>query len=234
MESWSPASRPSSSPLTQKLPVRFISEKWLLECRGFNRLGSRIYNRIKRLSDVLVASIVLLLFLPLGLVIAAVIGLTSRGPVLFRQERVGRNSRPFKLIKFRTMKRESGDGPPRWTRPNDPRITAVGSFLRRTRLDEVPQLWNVLRGQMSLIGPRPEQPYFVEQIKPRIPYYSLRFTVKPGITGWAQVHCRYGASFQDALEKLQYELYYVKNMSLFLDAQIILKTVRTVLLGMGR
>jgi len=218
----------------QMLPVPALSERWFLESEGFYRLGDRIYNRLKRLADLLLSSLILILSLPADIVVALAIKSTSRGPVFFKQERVGRNYRPFSLIKFRTMVSEPDPPKHKWTETNDSRITSVGRFLRRTRLDELPQVINIIKGDMSLIGPRPETTYFVRQLMEKIPYYSLRFTVKPGLTGWAQVKYGYGASVEDAIKKLQYELYYIKNMSVFLDIRIILRTIRIVLFGMGR
>jgi len=156
-------------------------------------------------------------------------------PVLYHQERVGLNGTPFTIHKFRTMRSdaEAGTGPVWSAGDSDPRITRVGRFLRKTRLDEIPQLWNVLRGDMSLIGPRPERPSFVEKLTKEIPYYGQRHVVKPGVTGWAQVRYTYGASVEDALEKMQYDLYYVKHMSLRFDLLIALETIKTVLLRRG-
>jgi exopolysaccharide biosynthesis polyprenyl glycosylphosphotransferase len=169
------------------------------------------------------------------MVVAAIaIRLETPGPALFRQERVGLGGRTFRVLKFRSMYVDAEkDGKPRWASANDPRITRVGRFLRRTRLDELPQVFNVLKGEMSFVGPRPERPFFVEQLTQQIPFYGARHTVKPGITGWAQVRCSYGASVEDATRKLQFELYYVKNHTLFLDLVILVETVRVVLSGAG-
>jgi lipopolysaccharide/colanic/teichoic acid biosynthesis glycosyltransferase len=168
------------------------------------------------------------------LVVAVLIKLDSRGSVLYRQERLGRNGRPFRLLKFRSMvpdaERLTG---PMWAGRRDTRVTRVGRVLRFLRLDELPQLFNVLRGEMSFVGPRPERRHFVNQLEEVIPYYSLRMSVRPGITGWAQVCYSYGATVEDALEKLKYDLYYMKNYNLLFDVWIILKTVRVVLLGRG-
>jgi exopolysaccharide biosynthesis polyprenyl glycosylphosphotransferase len=165
---------------------------------------------------------------------AIAIRLESPGPALFRQERVGLGGRTFRVLKFRSMYIDAEkDGKPRWASANDPRVTGVGRFLRRTRLDELPQVFNVLKGEMSFVGPRPERPFFVEQLTEQIPFYGARHTVKPGITGWAQVRCSYGASVDDATRKLQFELYYVKNHTLLLDLVILVETVRVVLSGAG-
>jgi exopolysaccharide biosynthesis polyprenyl glycosylphosphotransferase len=171
---------------------------------------------------------------PLILVSAILIKLTSPGPILYRQERVGLHGRHFSVFKLRSMSQnaEASIGPA-WASKNDSRVTAVGRILRKYRIDELPQLFNVLRGEMSFVGPRPERPYFVEQLKQRIPYYDLRHYVRPGITGWAQVMYPYGASITDAYEKLQYDLYYIKHLSVLLDIMILPKTLRVVLSGNG-
>jgi lipopolysaccharide/colanic/teichoic acid biosynthesis glycosyltransferase len=168
------------------------------------------------------------------LMIAAIVKLGSRGPVLYHQTRVGFNGQTFTVHKFRTMGQdaEAGTGPV-WSRKNDDRITPGGRFLRRARLDELPQLWNVLRGDMSFVGPRPERPEFVAQLTQNIPFYGQRHVVKPGLTGWAQIRYTYGASVEDAIEKLQYDLYYIKNLSIALDLVIVLETIKTVVLRRG-
>jgi exopolysaccharide biosynthesis polyprenyl glycosylphosphotransferase len=190
----------------------------------------------KRLFDVLAAVVGLILASPLMLLSALLVKLDSpRDPILYHQERVGLNGIRFTIHKFRTMRAdaEAVTGPVWSAGDHDPRITAVGRFMRKTRLDEIPQLWNVLRGDMSLIGPRPERPSFVEQLTREIPFYGQRHVVKPGVTGWAQVRYAYGASVEDALEKMQYDLYYVKHMSLRLDVLIALETIKTVMLRRG-
>jgi exopolysaccharide biosynthesis polyprenyl glycosylphosphotransferase len=180
------------------------------------------------------SSILLISLSPLMLLIAIAIKLDSRGPVLFAQERVGENEETFTLYKFRSMEcdaeRETG---PVWACENDPRITRVGKIIRKLRMDELPQLWNVFQGDLSFVGPRPERPFFVEKLKNIVPYYKERFTVKPGVTGWAQVKYRYGASVEATLEKLKYDLYYIKNMSFIMDLIIIFHTFKIVLLGRG-
>ncbi|NTV09784.1 MAG: sugar transferase, partial [Zoogloea sp.] len=168
------------------------------------------------------------------LLTALLIMMESGGAIFYRQERVGQGGRHFRVIKFRSMHADAErDGEPRWASRNDARVTRVGRVIRRMRIDELPQLLNVFRGEMSLVGPRPERPYFVEQLAGRIPYYSVRHSVKPGITGWAQVRYHYGASVDDAEKKLQYDLYYVKNHSLFLDMVILFETIGVVLTGAG-
>jgi exopolysaccharide biosynthesis polyprenyl glycosylphosphotransferase len=168
------------------------------------------------------------------LLTAVAIKLESPGPVLYRQERVGQGGKTFSIMKFRSMRADAEkDGKPRWASSNDDRVTAVGRFIRRSRIDELPQIFNVFLGDMSFVGPRPERPYFVQDLARQIPYYNVRHTVKPGITGWAQVRYPYGATVDDAIHKLQYDLYYVKNHSLFLDLMILLQTVQVVLFGKG-
>ena len=171
---------------------------------------------------------------PLMVLVALAIRLESEGPVLFRQIRTGRNNREFRILKFRSMRTDAEADGARWAQREDPRATKVGRFIRLTRLDELPQLINVLRGEMSFIGPRPERPEFVRELEKSIPFYDFRHVVRPGITGWAQVLYPYGSSVNDSREKLQYDLYYIKNYSLALDLVIIFKTARVVLSGSGR
>ena len=188
----------------------------------------------KKITDLLLASTLLLTLLPLMLLVALAIKCDSPGPVFYRQERVGLRGRRFAVLKFRSMRQDAeADGRPVWAAAQDHRITRVGRFIRWARIDELPQLLNVLRGEMSVIGPRPERPYFVEQFNKLIPSYDDRHAVLPGITGWAQVNYPYGASLEDAREKLRYDLYYVANCGCRLDLQILLATVRVVLSGKG-
>ncbi|MGR8919092.1 MAG: TIGR03013 family XrtA/PEP-CTERM system glycosyltransferase, partial [Gammaproteobacteria bacterium] len=187
----------------------------------------------KRVLDVLVSALMIVATLPVMLVTAAAIYLESGGPVLYRQERVGRRGKVFTLLKFRSMRQDAEAGGAVWASQNDARVTRVGEFIRKTRIDELPQLFNVLRGDMSFVGPRPERPQFVAELAEAIPYYDLRHHVKPGITGWAQVLYPYGASINDAREKLQYDLYYLKNYSLFLDINIVLQTIQVILWRKG-
>jgi lipopolysaccharide/colanic/teichoic acid biosynthesis glycosyltransferase len=171
---------------------------------------------------------------PVMLATAVVIAVESGLPILYRQERVGQGGRLFNVIKFRSMRRDAEiDGTPRWATSNDDRVTRTGRIIRKLRIDELPQLINVLRGDMSLVGPRPERPYFVDQLAREIPYYAVRHSVKPGVTGWAQVRYHYSASLDDAVQKLQYDLYYVKNHTLFLDVVILFETVGVVVTGAG-
>jgi len=190
--------------------------------------------QIKRLMDVVVSAAVLLLGAPVWLLLAAVIRMTSPGPAVFRQERVGRNGRPFTMMKYRSMYQdaEKHTGPV-WATERDPRITPIGRLLRKTRLDEIPQFVNVLKGEMSLVGPRPERAFFIEQLKKEIPWYVRRIKMKPGITGWAQVKHKYDASIEDVKQKVMYDLYYFENMSILLDLKIILRTVLVVFTGKG-
>ena len=172
--------------------------------------------------------------IPAMIITAIAIWLESGRPVLYCQERVGENGRTFTLCKFRSMRLDAEKGgKPVWAKDGDDRVTRVGRVIRKTRLDELPQLWNVLRGDMSFVGPRPERPFFVEQLTARIPFYSQRHAVKPGITGWAQVKYRYGASVEDAMEKLRYDLYYIKHLSVFFDLTIVFDTVKVVLFQKG-
>lgn len=219
--------------LFAKLPVLMLNDRWFLMSGGFETLGNRFYQTIKRATDIAVACSILIISLPISLVVTILIPLSSKGPAFFTQTRLGESKKPFKIIKFRTMVWNAEADGPQWARNGDERVTKLGGFLRRTRLDEIPQFINVLRGHMSLIGPRPEREYFVTYLTEKIPFYGLRFFVKPGITGWAQVNFRYGLDEEDALEKLRYELYYIKNQSLVLDARILKKTVQVVLSGQG-
>jgi sugar transferase (PEP-CTERM system associated) len=218
--------------LTAKLLVSHLRPSWLVFSDGFKR--SRIDDLLKRGVDVVVSAILGLAALPVCLLAAVMIKLDSRGPVFFRQERVGEGGRVFTLMKFRTMRqnaeRETG---PVWAQTDDPRITRVGRILRTTRIDEIPQFINVLCGDMSLVGPRPERPPFVVELSEKLPFYMYRHVVKPGITGWAQVRYRYGSSLEDSREKLEYDLYYVKNRSLFLDLLIIIQTIQVVVFSRG-
>jgi sugar transferase (PEP-CTERM system associated) len=217
-----------------QIPLTHVEDSWFIQTGGFEILHRSLVRKVKRVIDVVASLLGLLLSLPLMAVVALVVKIDSRGPLFFRQERVGLNEKPFQLIKFRSMisNAEVETGPV-WASESDYRVTRAGRWLRRTRLDEIPQFINVLKGDMSFIGPRPERPFFVEQLKKRIPYYSLRFTVKPGVTGWAQVRYHYGASTEDALEKLKYDLYYIKNMSWRLDFIIMVRTMGVVLFSKG-
>jgi sugar transferase (PEP-CTERM system associated) len=218
---------------TGKIWVDLLKPSWLIFSPGFR--VSRLQQINKRMVDILVSVAIMLLTWPVMLLVALAIKLEDGfdQPVFYRQSRVGKSGQLFELVKFRSMRVDAEKDGPVWAEKNDVRITRVGSVLRKTRLDELPQILKILRGQMSLVGPRPERPEFVNNLSESIPYYSKRHTVKPGLTGWAQLKFNYGASENDAVEKLQYDLYYVKNQSLLLDLTIILQTVEVVLWGKG-
>jgi exopolysaccharide biosynthesis polyprenyl glycosylphosphotransferase len=219
--------------LSRKIWIEGLSSERLIFANGF--CPSRFYLSLKRLIDLALSIAVLTIAAPLMALITVIIKLETSGPAIFSQERVGIMGSRFTVYKFRSMRQdaECRTGPT-WAKENDDRITRVGAILRKTRLDELPQVWNVLRGDMSFVGPRPERPYFVDLLKEKIRYYDLRHYVKPGITGWAQVMYRYGASVEDSRHKLEYDLYYAKNTSLRLDLLILLKTIGVVLKGEGR
>jgi exopolysaccharide biosynthesis polyprenyl glycosylphosphotransferase len=215
-----------------KIAVVDLSPEWIVRCKGFRR--DRLIMLIKRTIDLGVSAIGLLVSAPISMLTAVAIKLDSPGPILYRQERLGRNEEPFTIYKFRSMLEEAeADVGPVWAVKDDPRITRVGKIIRKLRIDEIPQMINVLKGQMSLVGPRPERPFFVQTLNKQIPYYSLRHSIKPGITGWAQICYMYGDSEKDAIEKLQYDLYYIKNMSALFDLQIIFESLKVILLGRG-
>ncbi|WP_305046477.1 TIGR03013 family XrtA/PEP-CTERM system glycosyltransferase [Geoalkalibacter sp.] len=217
--------------LTGKLLVENINPSWFIFSNGFR--VTRFIRCYKRILDIVFSLTGILLSLPLLPFIALAIKLDSRGPVFFRQTRVGEGEKEFMLYKFRSMTQDAEKNGAVWACKNDARVTRVGHFLRKTRLDEIPQLFNVLKGDMSFVGPRPERPEFVSMLTEKIPYYSKRHFVKPGVTGWAQVKYPYGASVEDALEKLRYDLYYIKNISILMDILIVLETVKVVLFGRG-
>jgi sugar transferase (PEP-CTERM system associated) len=218
--------------LTGKLMVENINPSWFVFSDGF-RL-TPFMRSYKRMFDLIFSTFGILVTLPLLPLVALAIKVTSPGPVLFKQVRVGNGEKPFLILKFRTMKEDAEKMTGAvWAQENDPRVTPIGKFLRKTRLDEIPQLFNVIKGDMSFVGPRPERPEFVEKLDQAIPYYSNRHCVKPGITGWAQVKYPYGASEKDALEKLRFDLFYIKNYTLSLDLLIILETIKVILFGRG-
>jgi len=218
--------------ITGKIEIEDLHPSWLILSDGF-RINSAFVAAASVISILFSLACLVLLF-PLLLIIAIAIKASSPGPVLYRQKRVGRNDVVFTCYKFRTMRpdAEASTGP-MWAGDDDPRITPVGRILRKARLDEIPQLWNVVKGEMALVGPRPERPEFVKWLSTTIPYYTLRHTIRPGITGWAQVNYRYGSSVEDAKEKLRYDLFYIKNMSLGLDLLTLLYTTKVVFLGRG-
>ncbi len=217
---------------TGKIAVENLRPSWLIFSEGFRK--TRLLMAAKRALDLVFASVGLLIGFPIMVVVGLVVKSTSRGPMFYHQTRVGLHGHEFTVHKFRTMREdaERTTGPV-WSTANDSRVTPVGGFLRRTRLDEMPQLWNVLKGEMSFVGPRPERPEFVRELTEKIPYYGQRHVLKPGVTGWAQIRYTYGASVEDAVEKLQYDLYYIKNLSIALDFVILLETLKTVIMRRG-
>ena len=219
--------------MSGRILVRDLRPSWLIFSGGFSK--PRFLQSAKQAIETVLAAMLLAFLAPLLAFIALLVRLGSRGPVLYRQERVGKGGRIFTLLKFRTMREdaESASGPVWAAEEDDPRITLLGRLLRKTRLDELPQLWNVFRGDMSFVGPRPERPHFVEKLRKVIPYYDERHGVKPGITGWAQVKFPYGSTLEDAEEKLEYDLFYVKHMSPLLDLAIMLATAKVMLIGRG-
>jgi len=217
--------------LTGTILVENMNPSWIIFSDGF--VKNRRIVLLKRTMDVLLSLTGLILSLPVTLLSALIIRLESPGGILYRQVRVGEAGRQFELIKFRSMRADAEREGPVWAVPNDTRVTRYGAFMRKTRIDELPQLWNILRKDMSFVGPRPERPVFVAPLQEKIPYYSLRHTVRPGLTGWAQVQYPYGASEEDALRKLEYDLYYVKNMNAMMDTIIVLRTIKTVLFQKG-
>ncbi len=217
--------------LTGKIMVEKTSPSWLIFSQGFNQ--SRLYLTLKRIVDISAAVFGLGILLPILIITAILIKFDSKGPIFYSQKRVGEKNKVFRVIKFRSMRTDAEANGPVWAQKNDNRVTRVGNFIRKTRIDEIPQMWTVLKGDMSFVGPRPERPVFVEQLEKIIPYYSLRHSIKPGITGWAQICFPYGASEEDAVRKLEYDLYYLKNMNLLLDVSIIFRTIKTVLFKKG-
>ena len=214
------------------LRIDSMRASWMIFGNGFDQGISR--DVVKRLFDVLASAGLLLLAAPILLVAMIAVVIESGFPIFYSQERIGQGGERFRILKLRSMRQDAEkDGKARWAVANDSRVTRVGAFIRKTRIDELPQLWTVLRGDMSFVGPRPERPVFVEQLTEKIPFYDVRHSVKPGVTGWAQVRYPYGASIEDGLKKLEYDLYYVKNHSLFLDLMIMVETIQVVLLGKG-
>ena len=215
-----------------QIRIDYLSASWLIFGDGFNQGAMR--TAVKRCFDIVSALVLTVVSAPVMAVTALLIKLESPGPVLYRQERVGQGNKTFFVTKFRSMRTDAEkDGKPVWASTNDSRVTRIGNVIRRLRIDELPQLFNVLKGEMSLVGPRPERPFFVEQPTNEIPFYAVRHSVKPGVTGWAQVRYHYGSTVEDSQEKLQYDLYYVKNHTLFLDLVVLMETVGVVLTGKG-
>ncbi|MBI3802505.1 MAG: TIGR03013 family PEP-CTERM/XrtA system glycosyltransferase [Nitrospirae bacterium] len=215
-----------------KVFLEDIKPSGFIYADGFNRSGFAKWS--KRVTGILSSTVILIVTFPVMVLLGIAIKLDSPGPIFFRQERVGEEGRPFMLFKFRSMRHDAEKlTGPVWAEKDDPRVTRIGKVLRTLRLDELPQIINVLKGEMSFVGPRPERPYFVAQLSEQIPFYALRFAVKPGVTGWAQIRYPYGASVEDAREKLRYDLFYIKNMSFFFDLWIIFQTIKIVLFGRG-
>jgi len=217
-----------------KLPISHLSPKWFLENTGFEIYHNNFNLKAKRLLDLLFAMLIGIFAAPVIILAAIIVKLESKGPIFFIQERIGEGNKKFNIVKFRSMTTDAEKDGPQWASKNDNRVTKFGKIMRATRIDELPQLWNVLRGEMSFVGPRPEREFFIQQLEKEIPYYNLRHTVKPGLTGWAQVMYPYGASVEDAYRKLQYDLYYIKHHSIPFDVKVLLKTVTIVIFGKGR
>lgn len=217
-----------------KLPISHLSPKWFLEDSGFEIYYNNFNLKAKRLLDLFFAIFIGICVLPVMILAAIIVKLESKGPIFFIQERIGEGNRKFNIVKFRSMTTDAEKDGPKWASKNDSRITGWGKIMRATRIDELPQLWNVLKGEMSFVGPRPEREYFIQQLEKEIPYYNLRHTVKPGLTGWAQVMYPYGSSVEDAYRKLQYDLYYIKHHDILFDIKVLLKTVTIVVFGKGR
>ncbi len=218
----------------KKVPVDFLNQEWFIFEKGFSLINNPFGLRIKRLCDMTLALGLLLLTWPVIIIAAILIKVESPGSVFYKQIRTGLNDHEFTIFKLRSMAKNAEVNGVQWAQNNDSRVTRVGKWLRLTRIDELPQLWNVVKGEMSFIGPRPERPEFNIELEEKIPFYRLRHLVRPGITGWAQVMYPYGASIEDSKQKLQFDLYYIKNFSFFLDLQIVFKTIQVVLFGKGR
>ncbi len=220
--------------ILRKIPVELVSLKDLIFESGFELTSRMLLQRMKRVVDILLAWFIFTLTWPLIFIFGLLHKLESPGPIFYSQIRTGKSGEDFKIYKLRSMGSDAEAGGAVWAQKNDPRVTKIGKFIRLTRIDELPQLWNVFKGDMSFIGPRPERPEFNKSLAEQISFYDLRHSIRPGLTGWAQVRYPYGASVEDAKEKLQYDLYYIKNYSLLLDLEILVKTVQVVLFGKGR
>lgn len=220
--------------IQKKIDINQINEEWLLESNGFDILNNEMQKNIKRGMDLILALILMVILSPLALITAIIIKFESKGPVIFKQTRIGENMKPFRVYKFRSMRLHDPDKYSKYTLNNDTRVTKFGKFMRKTRIDELPQLWNILKGTMSFIGPRPEWDILAKDYAKQINYYNLRHLIKPGITGWAQVMFPYGESLDDAKKKLEYDLYYLKHQDLVLDVLIVAKTAKAVLFGKGK
>ena len=220
--------------IQKKIDINQINEEWLLESNGFDILNNEMQKNIKRGMDLILALILMVILSPLALITAIIIKFESKGPVIFKQTRIGENMKPFRVYKFRSMRLHDPNKHSKYTLNNDTRVTKFGKFMRKTRIDELPQLWNILKGTMSFIGPRPEWDILAKDYAKQINYYNLRHLIKPGITGWAQVMFPYGESVDDAKKKLEYDLYYLKHQDLILDVLIVAKTAKAVLFGKGK
>ncbi|MBI5732723.1 sugar transferase [Candidatus Jorgensenbacteria bacterium] len=208
-----------------KTPITELEEIWFLEYLARHRI---LYETIKTIVEISLAFIIAILTAPLTILAVIAVKLTSRGPIIYKQTRTGLKENSFVLYKFRTMRVDAESDGPKWATPNDPRLTPIGKILRNTHIDELPQLWNILKGNISFVGPRPERPEFIQELKKKIPFYEIRHLAKPGLTGWAQINYRYGSSVEDAYEKLQYDIFYLKYRSVVFDLLITLKTIKSV------
>ena len=220
--------------IQKKIDINQINEEWLLESNGFDILNNQSQRNTKRGLDIIIALILMVFASPIALITAIVIKFESKGPIIFKQIRIGENGKKFKIYKFRSMRIHDEKKYPKYTLDNDDRITKFGKFMRKTRIDELPQLFCILKGTMSFVGPRPEWDVLVNEYKEKIPYYNLRHMIKPGITGWAQVMYPYGECIEDAKRKLEYDLYYLKHQDLILDVLTIIKTAKIVIFGKGK
>lgn len=218
----------------EKISIKSIDERWFLYGEGFKIYHNIYIQKTKRLIDVFISIIILIITFPIILLSILIIKLESKGQIFYRQERIGKDNKKFNILKFRSMREDAEKDGPKWAMQNDNRITFYGNIMRKTRIDELPQLINILKGDMSFIGPRPERDHFIKLLEKEIPFYNYRHSVLPGLTGWAQVNYPYGSSVEDSFEKLQYDLYYIKNQSIILDIIIIFKTVKIVFGGKGR
>ena len=220
--------------IQKKIDINKINEEWLLQSNGFDILNNEVQRNIKRGMDLMLALILMVILSPLALIVSIIIKLESKGPVIFKQMRIGENMRPFKVYKFRSMRLHDPEKYSKYTLDNDSRVTKFGKFIRKTRIDELPQLWNILKGTMSFVGPRPEWDILAKDYARQIHYYNLRHLIKPGITGWAQVMFPYGESLDDAKKKLEYDLYYLKHQDFILDVLVVVKTAKAVFFGKGK
>lgn len=220
--------------IQKKIDINQINEEWLLQSNGFDILSNEMQKNIKRGMDIILALTLMVFLSPLALITATIIKIESKGPVIFKQTRIGENMKPFRVYKFRSMRMHDPKKHSRYTLDNDARVTKFGKFMRKTRIDELPQLWNILKGTMSFIGPRPEWDILAKDYARKINHYNLRHLIKPGITGWAQVMFPYGENLEDAKKKLEYDLYYLKHQDFILDVLIVMKTAKAVLLGKGK